>query len=77
MNNRKEDIARIILNYLSKNPDAGDTLEGISRWWLNREKIDVAVDEIAGVLEALIKEGLIEKQTMPGDNANYKVCSDR
>ncbi len=75
--NTKEDIARIILNYLSKNPDAGDTLEGISRWWLNREKIDVAVDEIAGVLEALIKEGLIEKQTMPGDNANYKVCSDR
>ncbi|MCP4254185.1 MAG: hypothetical protein GY775_12410 [Candidatus Scalindua sp.] len=75
--NTKEDIARIILNYLSKNPDAGDTLEGISRWWLNRDKIDVAVDEIAGVLEALIKEGLIEKQTMPGDNANYKVCSDR
>ena len=75
--NTKEDIARIILNYLSKNPDAGDTLEGISKWWLNREKIDVAVDEIAGVLEALIKEGLIEKQTMPGDNANYKVCSDR
>ncbi len=75
--NTKEDIARIILNYLSKNPDAGDTLEGISRWWLNRDKIDVAVDEIAGVLEALIKEGLIEKQTMPGDSANYKVCSDR
>ncbi len=75
--NTKEEVARIILNYLSKNPDAGDTLEGISRWWLNREKIDVTVDEIAGVLEALIKEGLIEKQTMPGDNANYKVCSDR
>ena len=65
----------MILGYLSKNSDTGDTLEGISKWWLNIEKIDVTVDKISGVLETLSKEGLIEKQLLPGDKAIYKVCS--
>lgn len=74
MNDTKEDIARMILDYLRKNPDANDTLEGISKWWLKLEKTDIAVDEVSTALDSLIKEGLIEKQTIPGNNAIYKVC---
>ncbi len=67
----------MILDYLRKNPDAGDTLEGVSKWWLNFEKIDVTVDEISDVMETLSMEGIIEKQVLSGDAAIYKVCSDR
>jgi hypothetical protein len=49
VNNTKEDITGMILDYLHKNPDAGDTLEGILRWWINIVKIDITVDEISGV----------------------------
>ncbi|GAX60155.1 integrase [Candidatus Scalindua japonica] len=71
MNNNKDDIDRIILNYLRKNPKAGDTLEGISKWWLNFEKIDVTVDEITGVLEKLIKEAKVKKLLSSGNKTIY------
>ncbi|MCP4369602.1 MAG: hypothetical protein GY797_16045, partial [Deltaproteobacteria bacterium] len=67
------DIARMILNYLRKNPNAGDTLEGISKWWLDFEKIDIKVDEVSKVLEALIKEGKVKMQVIEGDNPVYLV----
>lgn len=74
MNNTKEDIARMILDYLRKNPDAGDTLEGITRWWLHSEKIESLVDDVSIALESLIKEGIIERQMINGDNPIYRIC---
>lgn len=56
----------MILSYLKKNPDAGDTLEGISRWWLECEKIDSAMEEVAVVLESLLKEGKVKRQIIHG-----------
>ncbi len=64
----------MILNYLRKNPNAGDTLEGISRWWLNLDKIEITVDEVSSVLEALIKEHKVKRQVINGDNPTYKIC---
>jgi hypothetical protein len=49
----------MILNYLRRHPDAGDTLEGITRWWLECKSIDNNVDEIAEVLEVLTKQGIL------------------
>lgn len=58
---KKKEISKKILDYLKKNPDTGDTLEGITEWWLESERVDQAVEEVAEVLEALIKKGLIIK----------------
>ncbi len=76
MNDRKEDIVRMILNYLNKNPDAGDTLEGISKWWLNLEKIEVTVDEVSSVLETMIKEGKVKRHVMHGKNPFYMLAKE-
>ncbi len=76
MNDTKEGIARMILNYLRKNPDAGDTLEGISKWWLEYEKIDLAMEEVAVVLEKLIKEGKVKRQIINENNPIYKICKE-
>ncbi len=66
----------MILNYLRKNPDAGDTLEGISKWWLEYERIDLAMEEVAVVLEKLIKEGKVKRQVINEDNPIYKICKE-
>ncbi len=75
MNDTKEGIARMILNYLRKNPEAGDTLEGISKWWLNLEKIDVKVDEISEILETLIREGKVKRRVRSENKAIYKLSN--
>ncbi len=74
VDNTKEDIARMILGYLKKYPNAGDTLEGICRWWLNHEKIDVTVDVVSEILETLIKEGKVKRQIIDEENHIYMVC---
>ena len=61
MNKKQEEISRKILDYLKKHPNAGDTLEGITMWWLEFERIDRSVDEIAEILDQMAKKGQIEK----------------
>lgn len=73
MNNKKEDIASRILEYIQKNPDAGDTLEGIVRWWLDSEMINKSVEEVAKALEALIEKGLLKKVKLSNGKLIYKV----
>lgn len=61
VNKKQEEIARKILDYLRKNPNAGDTLEGITKWWLEFERIDQSVDEIGEILDMMAQKGDIEK----------------
>jgi hypothetical protein len=65
-------ISRMIHDYLRKNPDAGDTLEGITRWWLNMERIDLSVKEVAQALEGLIEQGVITINKTRGGTTLYK-----
>ncbi len=69
MNCEKEEITKRILDYLNNNPDAGDTLEGISNWWLECERVNRSVDKISQILEALVKRGSLKK--IKQDNTSY------
>ena len=53
-------LYRAVLDYLSKNPDAMDTLDGIAEWWVMRQRIDTSVSSLSRVLRRLIAEGLVE-----------------
>lgn len=59
----KDEIARRIMNYLRKHPDARDTLEGIAKWWLGFEKIDESVKDVSIVIEGLKKKALLKKRS--------------
>ena len=76
MNERQEEISKKILDYLLKNPDAGDTLEGISRWWVQSEYIEQSVDEVASVLERLTEKGLVKKQEIKDGSLFFKLCKE-
>lgn len=77
MARKQEKISRLILNYLRKNPDAGDTLEGITKWWLGLEKIDLSVNEVSNILESLTQKGLIRKCRTKGGTTFYKVGEEK
>jgi len=62
----------MILDYLQKNPDAGDTLEGIARWWLEPARIESSVDEVADALESLIQKGIIRMHKLKDGTTFYK-----
>ncbi|MEP6592524.1 MAG: hypothetical protein ABJC51_02465 [Acidobacteriota bacterium] len=49
-----------VLGYLEAHPSAGDTLEGIADWWLERRRVVAAVDTVMSALERLIEQGVIE-----------------
>ena len=59
MKNKKELLSQKILSYLGKHPEAGDTLEGIVTWWLDQERIDRIVDDVADTLKNLEQKGNI------------------
>jgi len=58
----KHDIERIsgeIHQYLLKHPNAADTVEGIARWWLVRQRYQDAMFVVQEALEYLVKRGLV------------------
>lgn len=67
-----EEFSGRILNYLRMRYDAGDSLEGIARWWLELESVEQSVDEVAQALESLVRKGLLKRINRIGTSI-YKV----
>ena len=74
MKEKQENISRIILDYLRKNPN-DRTLKGISQWYLKHKEIEISVDEVANTLKSLIEAGLIEREETDGCDPFYKVSN--
>jgi Fe2+ or Zn2+ uptake regulation protein len=68
-----DEISRMIINYLRRNPDAKDTLEGITRWWLTMERIDLSVKEVSHALENLREQGVITINKTESGTTFYKI----
>ena len=68
----------MICSYLRKHPVAEDTLEGIAEWWLEAEKIESSVDEVADALESLVQKGIVSiRKTQSGINLYRLAVLDR
>jgi hypothetical protein len=72
---QKESLSQKILIYLEKHPRAGDTLEGIATWWLEQQRIEEVVEDVAGALEFLIKKGTVRTIKSQSGVTIYKVKS--
>src|ERR1043165_7904527 len=53
------DIARDVLAYLSEDPLAQDTLEGVVEWWLLQQQVLRGTTTVEAVLTKLVSEGLL------------------
>jgi DNA-binding PadR family transcriptional regulator len=70
-------IAYDILNYLSKQPRAMDTFQGISEWWLLKEQIDSAVETVSRALELLVKKQYLTKRYTHNDKRYYQINREK
>jgi len=53
------EIARAILRYLERNPDAKDTLEGIAQWWILRDWTERRVAEVERAVSLLVSKDFV------------------
>ena len=79
MRDQKEqrDVGYYILAYLSDNPDAGDTFDGLVEWWLLDLKIMFETRNVSEAVARLISEGLIVEHEEPGSRIIYRVNQDK
>jgi hypothetical protein len=62
-----------ILAYLSENPDAQDTLEGIAEWWLSEQTVKPSMAAVGEALAELVDRGLILTRSGEESRTFYKV----
>jgi hypothetical protein len=60
---RAEEVADVVARYLRAHPEASDTLEGIARWWLSRQRQDDATELVKAALDLLVQRGVVERRT--------------
>ncbi len=67
----REKIAQEIVDYLREHPRGGDTLAGISKWWVMRQRISESVKTVSRVLEQLGKEGIVYERILADGKVVY------
>jgi hypothetical protein len=71
----RKEVSREILRYLLRHPEAQDTLEGISEWWLLEETIIRKYAEVEAALTNLVDQGFVlEKRVV---NLGTLYCLNR
>ena len=74
--NRRDQIEELILTYLKRNPDASDTLEGITKWWLEMERINGSVEQVAAACQKLENMGHLKKINNPSGSTLYRSTAE-
>lgn len=64
-------IERQILDYLTKHPEAQDTVRGIVEWWLLKQNIEQSTTEVEAALQALVAQGKLRARTGPDGTVHY------
>ena len=78
--NQKEqqrEICRYILAYLSDNPEAGDTFDGIAEWWLLSQQIKFETRNVSEAVARLVSDGLIEEHQGTDTRKVYRINKTR
>ena len=63
---RVETVARDIKEYFHSHPDAGDTAEGITDWWVARQRLSNATPLVRQALDYLVDQGELRKRKYGG-----------
>ncbi len=69
----KPHIIQEILAYLSEQPNAQDTLEGIAEWWLLKQTVRHKTMEVKESLSELVVQGLILEQKGKNGHTYYRI----
>lgn len=70
------DAAETIRRYLTQRPDAVETVEGVARWWLLRQRYEDTQALARRALEHLEREGCIERIRSTGGRVMYRMTAN-
>lgn len=59
------------MDYLQTHQEAGDTLEGIAKWWLTSKQIDESVFRVKRSLDNLKWKGVVRERQLPDGKSLY------
>lgn len=65
------ETVRQIQSYLEEQPAAGDTLEGISTWWIQRQRVNETVTSVYEALQELKASGMVLERKTPDGKTIY------
>ena len=74
---QQREVWYYILSYLSDNPDAGDTFEGIVEWWLLDQRIKFETRNVSEAVSRLVSDGLIVEHEEADSRTIYRVNTTR
>jgi hypothetical protein len=66
------EVADVINRYLTSRPNATETVEGVAKWWLVRQRYQDSMDLVQRALELLVKYGDVEKVSVAGGKVMYR-----
>ena len=66
-------MAKQVLGYFVRNPQAIDNLEGIVRWRLLEERVHRTFQETESALAWLVQEGYLHEEVNPGGAPLYRL----
>jgi hypothetical protein len=69
------EVERAVLGYLNKHPQAADTLDGITSWWLPQQRYETARERIEDALTRLVNSGVLRRQSLPGGELLYQLAA--
>ena len=72
-NQNIQTVADEIISYISKHPNAVDSVEGIANWWLTRERYSTAINIVQDALNMLESSGQLLKSTTGNGKEIYSL----
>jgi len=73
----EQDLVRQILSYFVRNPNAADTLEGITRWRLLEEHLHRSLQETESALAWLVAQGFLDEVKTTGAPPLFRLRPER
>lgn len=71
--NDLNELARRILRYVEKHPQAKDTMKGIAEWWLLQDKITESVEQVSKTITWLVTNDYLVEKQVTGSGALYEI----
>lgn len=59
---RIQSVAKEISRYINKRPNAAETAEGVTNWWISRQRIEESVELVENALEYLVSRKTLVKR---------------
>ena len=72
----KKKIADDIRRYLKDRKGGADTLEGVVRWWIMRQRLIEAENKVRDALDDLCSQGVIQRRTLSDGTVLYSSAKE-